>query len=65
MYDFSRKALLHLAKGLSKHKMIICSKNVGGHAPLGPLATPMHRHRRRMFLGTPHIIFWYSVGYSE
>jgi len=42
IFDFRRITLLCLEKRLSKHKMTIFSKNVGGAmAPLPPLATPM------------------------
>jgi len=41
MSDFRRITLFCLEKRLSKHKMTICSKNVGGTWPLCPLATPM------------------------
>jgi len=41
MYDFRRITLFCLEKRLSKHKMTIFSKNVGGMVPLAPLATPM------------------------
>jgi len=40
--DFRRIPLFCLLKRLSKHKMTIFSKNLGGHGPFGPLlATPM------------------------
>ena len=42
MFDFRRITLFCLEKRLSKHKMTIFSKNLGGMAPLPPrLATPM------------------------
>jgi len=43
MYDFRRITLFCLEKRLSKHKMTIFFKNVGGgHGPFGhPPATPM------------------------
>ena len=45
MFDFRRITLFCLEKRLSKHKMTIFSKNLGGHGPFSPplaLATPMH-----------------------
>ena len=42
MFDFRRITLFCLEKRLSKHKMTIFSKNLGGAWPLvSPLATPM------------------------
>jgi len=41
MFDFGRITLFCLEKRLSKHKMTIFSKNLGGMAPLAPLATLM------------------------
>jgi len=42
MFDFRRITLFCLGYRLSKHKMTICSKNLGGHGTVGPtLATPM------------------------
>jgi len=42
MFDFRRTTLFCLEKRLSKHKMTIFSKNLGGMAPIAlPLATPM------------------------
>jgi len=41
MFDFRRIRLFCLEKRLTKHKMTIFSKNLGGMAPLPPLATPM------------------------
>jgi len=42
MFDFRRITLFCVEKRLSKHKMTICSKNLGGHVPFGlALATPM------------------------
>jgi len=41
MFDFSRITLFSLEKRLSKHKMTIFSKSLGGMAPLPPLSTPM------------------------
>jgi len=42
MFDFRRITLFCLGKHLSKHKMTIFSKNLGGHGPFAPpLATPM------------------------
>ena len=42
MFDFRRITLFCLKKRLSKHKMTLFSKNLGGNmAPLPPLATPM------------------------
>jgi len=42
MFDFRRKTLFCLEKRLSKHKMTMFSKNLGGHGPFGPsLVTPM------------------------
>jgi len=36
MFDFRRITLSCLEKRLSKHKMTIFSKNLGGHGPFGP-----------------------------
>ena len=36
MFDFRRITLFCLEKRLSKYKMTICSKNVGGHGSFGP-----------------------------
>jgi len=36
MFDFTRITLFCLEKHLSKHKMTIFSKNLGGHGPFGP-----------------------------
>jgi len=36
MFDFRRITLLCLEKRLSKHKMTMFSKNLGGMAPLAP-----------------------------
>jgi len=41
MLDIRRITLFCLEKRLSKHKMIIFSKNLGVHGPFAPLATPM------------------------
>ena len=42
MFDFSRMRLFCLEKRLSKHRMAIFSKNLGGEWPLWPpLTTPM------------------------
>jgi len=41
MFYFRRITLFCLEKRLSKHKMSMFSKNLGGMAPLPPLATPM------------------------
>jgi len=42
MLDFRQITLFCLEKRLSKHKMAIYSKNLGGHGPFGPpLAAPM------------------------
>jgi len=41
MFDFRRITLFCLEKCLSKHKMIIFSKNLGENGPFPPLATPM------------------------
>jgi len=42
MFDFSQITLFSLEKRLSKHKMTIFSKNLGGAmVPLSALATPM------------------------
>jgi len=43
MFDFRRITLFCLEKRLSKHKMTVISKNLGGHVdyPLSPLATPV------------------------
>jgi len=46
MFDFRRITLFCLEKRLSKHKMTMFSKNVGGEWPLWPpLATPMVMNR--------------------
>ena len=37
MFDFRRITLFCLEKRLSKHKMTIFSKHLGGHGPFGPL----------------------------
>ena len=36
MFDFTRTTLFCLDKRLSKHKMTIFSKCLGGHGPFGP-----------------------------
>jgi len=36
MLDFRQMTLFCLGYRLSKHKKTICSKNLGGHCPLGP-----------------------------
>jgi len=36
MFDFRRITLFCLEKRLSKHKMTIFSKNLGGHGPFAP-----------------------------
>ena len=36
MFDFRRIILFCLEKRLSKHKMTILSKHLGGHGPFGP-----------------------------
>ena len=41
MFDFRRTTLFCLEKRLSKHKMTICSKNLGGVAPL---PTPVYAY---------------------
>jgi len=41
MFYIREITLFCLEKRLSKHKMTICSKNVGGMATLPPLAAPM------------------------
>jgi len=41
MLDFRRITLFCLEEHLSKHKMTIFSKNLWGHVPFPPLATPM------------------------
>ena len=42
MFDMTRITLFCLEKRLSKHKMTIFSKNLGGHGPFDTsLATPM------------------------
>ena len=41
MLDFRQIALLCFGYSLLKHKMTICSENLGGRGPVGPLATPM------------------------
>ena len=41
MFDFKRITLFCFQKRLSKHKLAICSKNLGGHDPFAPLTTPM------------------------
>ena len=41
MFDIRRITLFCLEKRLSNHKMIVCSKNLGGHGFFGPLSTPM------------------------
>jgi len=41
MLDFRQITLFCFGYQLLKHKMTICSENVGGHGPLDPLATPM------------------------
>jgi len=46
MVDFRRITLLCLGHRFSKHKMTICSKNLGGWAPRLPLARPMYQGRR-------------------
>jgi len=44
MFDLRRITLFSLEKRLSKHKMTIFSKNLGGHEHFGlPLAAPMRR----------------------
>jgi len=42
MFDFNRITLFYLEKRLSKHKMTIFSKHLGGKDPFAlPLSTPM------------------------
>jgi len=36
MFDFRRITLFCLEKRLSKHKMTVCPKNLGGHALFAP-----------------------------
>jgi len=36
MFDFRLITLISLVKRLSKHKMTMFSKNLGGHGPFGP-----------------------------
>ena len=48
MFDFRRITLFCLGYRLSKHKMTICSKNLGGMAPLAHLAAAMVR---RVYFG--------------
>jgi len=48
MFDFRRKTLFCLEKCLSKHKLKIFSKKLGGMTLLTPLATPMTQ--------------WFSIG---
>ena len=36
MFDFKRITLFCVEKRLSKHKMTMFSKNLGGHGPFGP-----------------------------
>jgi len=43
MFDFRRITLFCFGCRLSKNKMTIFSKNLGGHVPYTPLATPMAR----------------------
>jgi len=44
LFDFKRIKLFCLGKRLSKHKMTVCSKNLGGAWPHWlPLATAMQR----------------------
>jgi len=43
MFDFRRITLFCSEKRLSKHKMTIFSKDLGGHGPFAPLATAMLR----------------------
>ena len=53
MFDFRRITLFCSEKHLSKHKMTICSENLGGHGPFGhPLAMPMGPPNALRFL--PH-----------
>jgi len=41
MFDFKRRTIFCLRYQLSKHKMTINSKHLGGHGPSCPLVTPM------------------------
>ena len=41
MFEFRRMTLFCLEKRLLKHKMTMFYKNLGGHGPFSPLATPM------------------------
>ena len=42
--DFRQMTLFCFGNLLLKHKITICSENLGGHGPIGPLlATPMRR----------------------
>jgi len=48
MFDFRRITLFRLGKRLSKHKMTIFYKNLGGHDPFAP---PGYAYvRRQLFL---------------
>jgi len=49
MFDFRRITLFCLEKHLSKRKMTIFSKNLGGHGHFGPPATPMTRTVAAMY----------------
>ena len=47
LFDTRRITLFSLQKRLSKHKMTIFSKNLGGMAPLLPLGAPMLQTKKR------------------
>jgi len=48
MFNFRRIILFSLEKRLSKHKMTIVSKNLGGMTPFPPLAAPMDLQRGKL-----------------
>ena len=49
MFDFRRKALFCLEKRLSKHKMTLFSKNLGGNGPPGYSYGPRQWNQRGLF----------------
>ena len=62
MSDFRRITLLCLEKRLSKHKMAIFSKHLGGHGPFRPpLATPMAKSEVEVRSASKLNVMWCAI----
>jgi len=63
MFDFRRITVFCLEKRLSKHKMTIFSKNLGGPCPLWPpLATPMFWYTLKTVFNWGNLLNWLFHG---